>query len=297
MARILRKLTKVFASSATNNGQFGSGQASGGVTSDDIDVLQQLPAFESGWNSATISSSNLPTIEEFQALNYINTTQLKYLFQQGIPEFLATETYYTSSVVKKSGTYELYGSLVNDNLGNALPDQVNDANWQYLGDLAVLRDAGGSSGTPVGSIIMLPRNNIPTGYLECNGATFDAGTYPDLNTYLGGTTLPDMRGEFPRGWDNGRGVDSGRAIASSQSDQMERHSHQSPMRVDQNLSGTGGAWDNINSFTSVTAGRVVARSNSSVTTARPNTQNVGGTSNSSETRPRNVALIFAIKAE
>lgn len=52
---------------------------------------------------------------------------------------------------------------------------------------------------PVGSILMWPTATAPTGWLICNGATFSAATYPALNTVLGGTTLPDLRGRFPIG--------------------------------------------------------------------------------------------------
>ncbi|STE75075.1 tail fiber protein from prophage CP-933H [Escherichia coli] len=53
-------------------------------------------------------------------------------------------------------------------------------------------------------------------FLKFNGATFSAATYPILALVLPGLTLPDARGEFPRIWDDGRGVDNGRALLSSQ---------------------------------------------------------------------------------
>lgn len=136
MARIARKLQKIFASSATNNGQFGSAQSGTKVLSQDLDVLQALAAFLTGWNDATIGSKRFPTLEEFQALNYINTSQLAYLFQEGISEFQIGTTYFTNSIVKKPGTYQIYGSLIDDNIGNALPAETSDANWQYLQDLS-----------------------------------------------------------------------------------------------------------------------------------------------------------------
>ena len=69
---------------------------------------------------------------------------------------------------------------------------------------------------PVGSEIMWSNNTIPNGWFEQDGSTFNATTYPKLAAHLGGNTLPDMRGEFARGWDHGRGVDPGRALKSSQ---------------------------------------------------------------------------------
>ncbi len=145
MARIVRKDQRIFAGSASNNGQFGSAQAGTQVTSNDLDVLQQLDAWASGWNSATISSQRLPTLEEMQGIQYVLTSQVAYLFQEGIPEFLLAAEYHQNSIVKKPGTYELYGSIIDDNTGNALPSQADNTEWQYLGDLAELVNIGGSS--------------------------------------------------------------------------------------------------------------------------------------------------------
>ncbi|WP_192457699.1 phage tail protein [Musicola keenii] len=62
-----------------------------------------------------------------------------------------------------------------------------------------------------------PQATAPTGWLKCNGQSFDKTTYPKLAAAYPSGTLPDLRGEFIRGWDDGRGVDSGRTIASKQS--------------------------------------------------------------------------------
>lgn len=132
MSKILRKLQKVFAASASNNGQFGSAQLGTKVLSNDLDTLQGLAAWGNGWLDAVVSPQTLPTLEEMQATNYVNTSQLKYLFQEGISEFLSTETYYENSIVKKGGTYQLYGSIIDDNTGNALTDNTK---WQFLVDL------------------------------------------------------------------------------------------------------------------------------------------------------------------
>ncbi|MGT7319769.1 phage tail protein [Escherichia coli] len=55
-------------------------------------------------------------------------------------------------------------------------------------------------------------------FLKFNGSTFSATTYPKLALVIPSLTLPDARGEFPRIWDDGRGVDAGRAIFSAQGD-------------------------------------------------------------------------------
>lgn len=55
-------------------------------------------------------------------------------------------------------------------------------------------------------------------FLKPNGASFSAATYPKLAKVWTGLIIPDMRGEFLRIWDDGRGVDSGRALLSAQGD-------------------------------------------------------------------------------
>ncbi|NKI74761.1 phage tail protein [Dickeya sp. CFBP 2040] len=65
----------------------------------------------------------------------------------------------------------------------------------------------------------------PTGWLKCNGQTFDKNRYPRLAQLYPSGTLPDLRGEFIRGWDDGRGVDAGRQLFSWQGDEIRSHSH------------------------------------------------------------------------
>ena len=77
---------------------------------------------------------------------------------------------------------------------------------------------------PMGTIIPYWGSTAPVGYLPCNGQTINSGTFPDLVTFLGGTTsavVPDLRGEFLRGWDNGRGLDAGRGISTTQTDALQ----------------------------------------------------------------------------
>ncbi|HBM9259700.1 TPA: phage tail protein [Citrobacter freundii] len=71
---------------------------------------------------------------------------------------------------------------------------------------------------PVGFPLPWPQATPPEGWLKCNGATFDKAKYPKLATAYPSGTLPDLRGEFLRGWDDGRGVDSGRSLLSGQGD-------------------------------------------------------------------------------
>jgi len=133
-----------------------------------------------------------------------------------------------------------------------------------------------------GMVAAFAMSTAPTGWLECAGQSVLRADYAALFTAIGTTwgsvdathfTLPDLRGEFIRGWDHGKGTDSGRAFASSQTDEFEAHTH----------TVTGG--NNGASSTYITT-----QSN----TASPGvtTSSAGG---AAETRPRNFALLYCIK--
>ena len=77
----------------------------------------------------------------------------------------------------------------------------------------------------VGIPIPYPLSTVPTGCLAMNGQRFDARRYPKLAQKYPSGQLPDMRGEFIRGLDNGRGVDAGRGLLSSQRDDFGSHYH------------------------------------------------------------------------
>ncbi|TDB61037.1 phage tail protein [Photorhabdus khanii] len=71
---------------------------------------------------------------------------------------------------------------------------------------------------PVGSPIPWPLPHPPFGYFICNGSPFNKLQYPKLAEAYPGGRLPDLRGEFIRGWDDNRGVDGGRGLLSWQGD-------------------------------------------------------------------------------
>ncbi|EGI4289946.1 phage tail protein [Escherichia coli] len=74
---------------------------------------------------------------------------------------------------------------------------------------------------PVGFPLPWPQATPPSGWLKCNGAAFDKAKYPKLAVAYPSGSLPDLRGEFLRGWDDGRGVDTGRALLTAQSDALQ----------------------------------------------------------------------------
>ncbi|EHX62813.1 phage tail fiber repeat family protein [Escherichia coli DEC13C] len=84
---------------------------------------------------------------------------------------------------------------------------------------------GEGSALPVGVPVPWPSATPPTGWLKCNGAAFSSEMYPGLAKAYPANKLPDLRGEFIRGWDDGRGVDAGRALLNWQPHTILDHAH------------------------------------------------------------------------
>lgn len=145
---------------------------------------------------------------------------------------------------------------------------------------------GEGSALPVGVPIPWPSATPPTGWLKCNGAAFTASQYPKLAQAYPALRLPDLRGEFIRGWDDGRGLDSGRTLFTAQADELRSHNHRfineygTPSTnfiafTDQNSEGVdGGLREGSRAWTYITM------------------EKTGG----SETRPHNVAFNYIVRA-
>ncbi|WP_258381479.1 phage tail-collar fiber domain-containing protein [Pseudomonas protegens] len=151
-------------------------------------------------------------------------------------------------------------------------------------ELAALKSAH-----PVGAIIPFPKAEVPAGYLELNGSVHSIAAYPDLAAYLGTTfnkgdegagnfRLPESRGEFLRGWDHGRGVDAGRGLGSWQADEFKSHFHTT------NNTSYVGSDPTLWVYGDAGSG--------SITPPSVQTNTAGGI----ETRPRNLAVMWCIKA-
>ncbi|WP_410402505.1 tail fiber protein [Escherichia coli] len=75
---------------------------------------------------------------------------------------------------------------------------------------------GEGSALPVGVPVPWPTATPPAGWLKCDGRAFTKEQYPVLARAYPTLRLPDLRGEFIRGWDDGRKVDTGRKLLSAQ---------------------------------------------------------------------------------
>ncbi|MBB9684361.1 tail fiber protein [Escherichia coli] len=159
---------------------------------------------------------------------------------------------------------------------------------------------GEGSALPVGVPVPWPSATPPTGWLKCNGAVFSAEEYPELAKAYPTNKLPDLRGEFIRGWDDGRGIDAGREILSAQGDAIR------------NITGTFGngqteanAAISFNTASGVFVSQSALRNTIGNTTIIPNTPNNPHLVNfdasrvvptASENRPRNIAFNYIVRA-
>lgn len=149
-------------------------------------------------------------------------------------------------------------------------------------------------------------STVPTGWLECNGAAVSRTTYANLFSAIGvgwgagdGSTtfnVPELRGEFPRGWDHGRGVDAGRAFASFQLDAIQNitggfSSRRTNAVAPEDLADWDGAFydDGLGgSDLSVAVGGAIQRRQTGFDASRV-------VRTATETRGRNAAVMFVIK--
>lgn len=163
---------------------------------------------------------------------------------------------------------------------------------------------------PSGSVFYVARQTAPNGYLVCNGSSVSTTAYPTLFAAIGYTfggsggnfNLPDLRGEFIRGWDNGRTVDSGRTFGSSQNSSMGPHNHfyQDSWDVydaENYTTPLKDAYNNYVPYVESNGRKTVALNDQDAGSYEFTrlTQSTGTVGISVETRPRNIALLPIIK--
>ncbi|ELB6906910.1 phage tail protein [Escherichia coli] len=165
---------------------------------------------------------------------------------------------------------------------------------------------GEGSALPVGVPVPWPSATPPAGWLKCNGAAFSSEMYPNLAKAYPANKLPDLRGEFIRGWDDGRGVDAGRALLNWQPHTILDHAHYMELWTGDGLAARS-AREGVNPGILATYGdggivktdepglkvpsSLRAISSRNVKRFGEISGNVG-----TETRPRNVAFNYIVRA-
>ena len=175
---------------------------------------------------------------------------------------------------------------------------------------AFLQNLGlGAGAPPIGIPFFWPLAAMPNTvmdewanmvFLKPNGASFSAAEYPKLAKVWTGLVIPEMRGEFLRIWDDGRGVDAGRALLSAQLDAL------------QNITGSfSAATAGVAQLSVFVNGGVGAFYPGTQTTSPPNATATTGNDRvstmyfdagrvartSTETRSRNIAFNFLVRAK
>ena len=181
---------------------------------------------------------------------------------------------------------------------------------------------------PTGSVHMMAANTVPSGYLKCNGQAVSRTTFAALFLIIGTTygagdgsstfNVPDLRGEFVRGWDDGRGVDAGRGFDKNvQASQNAQHNHIatattsiSPSAHNHLFPGddaigaaanNAGGWTDraVASFTydasSSNSGTSYIRRTTDQTLTASTSVSVANDGSTDGSRPRNVVLLYVIK--
>ncbi|MDN8600667.1 phage tail protein [Citrobacter sp. S2-9] len=233
---------------------------------------------------------------------------------------LATRKYVDERVVQAK---DYAGNLINahEDKNNPHPQYpliTNALNEIVTAGLVdkVLENLGLAAGVPaIGIPFFWPSSVMPNQvmpewsnmvFLKFNGATFSAKTYPKLALVYTSLSLVEARGEFLRIWDDGRGVDSGRVLISAQNDSVQKFTGKFYGRA--SLAAVGGSISDSNFnetgiFSSVRESAPATNANST-----PNdyavTQQQAITLDSSlqirtsaETRPRNIAFNFLVRAK
>lgn len=186
--------------------------------------------------------------------------------------------------------------------------------------------------TSAGTVTFVAGSTPPDGWLKANGATVSRSAYSDLFSRIGTTfgagngsttfQIPDLRGEFIRGWDDGRGIDGARVLGSSQGDQNKSHvhtgsadsggahSHSGSTSTDSHNHTVPAASSDASGagqgrvYTTATTGNAWSRSTTSDSHSHSLSINSGGahthdlsidSSGGNEARPRNIALLACIK--
>ena len=208
-------------------------------------------------NAVLLPGAISAQIEDAAQINdYVIVERTNYLFKYALSSI---RDLFSAVFLSKSG-----GSMTGPLVLNANPTTaLGAATKQYV-------DAAAAGSTLVGAVVMWGGATIPSGWLEMNGQAS-----PPSLVSIYGSNLPDLRGEFVRGWSNGRpGVDVGRGLRTAQEQDIQPHYH------------SYATYGNLTSRVSLNDSTGFWRNTVNATTG-----SAGGT----ETRPRNVALRFIVK--
>ncbi len=226
--------------------------------------------------SMDTTKQNLGWVDEkpmFQKMNWLFqqiTQHLMHLNEYGFGVWDAATDYAFGAIV--TGSDNVKYECVKVPCVNQNPTTGGSTYWSAYG-------------TPAGEVKSFAMSTAPAGYLKANGTAVSRTTYARLFAAIGTTfgvgdgsttfNLPDLRGEFIRGWDDGRGVDTGRSFGTAQGADVGPHTHN--ISLDKGENDASGSGNDL---------RYGGTPEVTITTL---------SNSGTETRPRNIALLYCIK--
>lgn len=293
----------------------------------------QPAQYRQGW--ATIGDVP-PSVEQFNALHYLQDEKANFLYRQLADVVAAAGNQYTETaaasllldsiqkIIRDSAASDKQAGVMKVlNVLNSMDtlSALSAAQGKALNDaIAALNNR--SDFCPSGQIGLFAMDYAPAGWLKANGAAVSRTLYANLFAAIGTRfgagdgystfNLPDLRGEFPRFWDDGRGIDLGRVFGSVQSDNTRRHIHGTGMMSDTDdavliSQEWGGSLPRDAQFATIQINGVLDsllenrydnpahRRNNIFRRPLGTAENEALPDARSETRPRNVALLACIK--
>jgi microcystin-dependent protein len=262
--------------------------------------------------SAVLNNDSLVSFNAkgYKATGWSNTVGGLYVYAAENWTDTATGTYITLRGAATGGTAVTEWARFTPTTAS-LPATVETTNLKNpsSGSAAITLDTSGNatapSLVPPGTVQFYAASTAPAGWVKANGAQLSRSTYASLFAAIGTTfgagdgsttfNLPDLRGEFPRGWDDSRGLDSGRGFGSVQGQDYQSHTHgvTDPGHRHQQVYQRNQADHAVNGIVGDNGafGDVLSFGTMQFSTTGISIQNSGA----SETRPRNIALLAIIK--
>ena len=255
-------------------------------------------------NTAASDGSTVGTVElaieaESTTGTAVDKVLTPFITKQTISDYLPNSSTTTIGAVELATDAETIA-------GSPSNRAVTPANFN-----AFVANPSFSPGSPIGSVVTWVGSSSPNGFLSCNGSAVSRTTYVNLFNVIGTTfgagngsttfNVPDLRGYFIRGWDNGKGTDTGRTFGSRQGDGLLAHVHTG---VSGSADHTVADPDETQSTGSGGVDRIEgANTNNEDPTLDPTNPEFGSGYETtgmsplgiSETRPRNVSMNYIIK--
>ena len=284
-------------------------------------------------NAGTLAKERLPaSIDASTTGNAATATKLQNAVTINSISFNGEANITVEPYVESTSTAGSYYVAFAASIANGFQRLKINPGMTYNPSTNLLSAVVTSDISDVGKVCAFARNSAPSGYLKCNGAAISRTSYATLFAAIGTTfgagdgsttfNIPDLRGEFVRGWDDYRGIDTGRALGSWQDGQNLSHTHTATVSSDAHThTWSGTTSSDSHSHTYTTKGNLVAQLSggstmntwvstaTGTTSADTHTHTVSGTTSSdshthtvtnaasggTEVRVRNRALLYCIK--